>query len=690
MTAMSQLTLAGASTPYSSQEMQVCTISPNLFHQHADISDSSKVRSTSQYVSIDGRPVSPERRTMKEIAKSYKRHVRKSILSATGHSVSRPFLFMHIRCPSQSYDVNIEPAKDEVLFLPHRADQLLSLAECLFSRAYPKDAAQEEKDTANTNDTVSPRDSSMFNKDMLRAFPDDLVLEAGGIAAREEGADSHEVPLQTASSKTPWTITAMNTIIKPKTTNTTRASTSSETCTTASPDTQAEDTLEGAPQFNTRPRVSPSSEIGDSTSTLMSDTSRPPSPRPGPPLRRRVKISHGTENEAPTPQAPHIRNRNLAPQQTVMQTWLTPDLDVHRPMDLGVPLPDPSTPGSMPEPTTPGTPNFNVITPAYHDVPSSSQMGRRWGGGQKAFKVPSKRKSRGQLPAGFPPTPPSSIHDGPEANLRSNLRGMPVHPKVSDGDYMLPEANAELDDIMEFEHRKKAVIAKHKRLAARFPPASQMLNGSNQFEMSGALSSGGIDRTSREASLMEDYDAPFGDSRRVANTSRHRKAVRDPSHSHPEEGEESGSMINTIEEGRLSGPNAITTPEKPSLAPTDPRAYLLRQQQRPSQGKLHRTKSSKLPLESMLPGSVTFNLIVTVDVLPDIEHIRNHTQQISSIDVYLQHGKIEYTNLNSMDVSTSPDWAYSLRNLITTNYRGTGTDGQELIPESLSLISKSF
>lgn len=629
---------------------------------------------------------------MKEIAKSYKRHVQKSVLSTTGRSVSRPFLFMQIRCPSQSYDVNIEPAKDEVLFLPDRADELLSLVECIFRRAYPKANAQEDAAPANSTQPTSPRESFIFDKKMLRAAPEGTDSEAASIPGRGVALESEELPLRAGSLKTPWTITAMNAVIKPKKRNVTQAITSSET-TNASPDTEVEDLLEVVQQTTPYPGISThSNEGGSCTSPLMVNASRSPSPRPGPPLRPWVKASNNRAAGVAAPQSAHIANHNLAPQQSGLQNWLTPDPGVHCPADLPANSLDHPVPGSMQEVTSPGTPN--LMTPVYR-VPSSSQMGWSWGGGQKAFKLPSKRKSQGQLQMGFPPTPPSSVHDRHERNLQKDSRVMPVRPDPNEYSSRFSEVNAELSEIMEFEHRKKTAIAQQRRLAARFSSASPLTGSSDQPEMSDGVS-GAIGLRPRQGSLfVEGYDARFGDAEAAPNRLgakshrvRHPQKVNDTSHSHPNE--EGGSVVDIIEESGTSDFSAMATPGEPVLSPNDPRAYLLRQQRKPSQGKLHRTKSSKLPLESISRGSGTFDLTATADIFQNLGHIHLHTHRLSSIDVYLQHGEIEYTNLNSIDVSSNPDWAFTLHELIKANYRGKGKDGQEMIPDASTLIPKGL
>ena len=68
-----------------------------------------------QYLSIDSRPVSHEKGTMKKIVSVFKFYVKESLIE-TSEKISNPFLRLNIKCPLASYDANVEPAKDDVLF----------------------------------------------------------------------------------------------------------------------------------------------------------------------------------------------------------------------------------------------------------------------------------------------------------------------------------------------------------------------------------------------------------------------------------------------------------------------------------------------------------------------------------------------------------------------------------------------
>lgn len=68
-----------------------------------------------QFISIDSRPVAHDKGTMRKIVSAFKHYVKGS-LSASSETLKSPFLRVNIKCPASSYDPNIEPAKDDVLF----------------------------------------------------------------------------------------------------------------------------------------------------------------------------------------------------------------------------------------------------------------------------------------------------------------------------------------------------------------------------------------------------------------------------------------------------------------------------------------------------------------------------------------------------------------------------------------------
>lgn len=104
-----------------------------LPQQDADL---SKICRKGPFISVDGRPMAPGRGTMKKVVAAFKtrfdsfyRH------QDTQSSVSNVFIQVDIRCPPGSYDINVSPAKDEVLFTDE--SRVLKVIDSLLEANYP-------------------------------------------------------------------------------------------------------------------------------------------------------------------------------------------------------------------------------------------------------------------------------------------------------------------------------------------------------------------------------------------------------------------------------------------------------------------------------------------------------------------------------------------------------------------------
>ncbi|KAI4631621.1 uncharacterized protein J4E87_002327 [Alternaria ethzedia] len=110
----------------------------NGFEVHAFLpkpgASGSKIAHQGAFVSIDARPVSNSRGTIKRIIATYKERLRKSAPSLAG--VKDPFFCMNIICPPDSYDPNIEPAKDDVMF--DNSEVVVAVVDKLLKAYYPE------------------------------------------------------------------------------------------------------------------------------------------------------------------------------------------------------------------------------------------------------------------------------------------------------------------------------------------------------------------------------------------------------------------------------------------------------------------------------------------------------------------------------------------------------------------------
>jgi hypothetical protein len=203
----------------------------------------AKIANQGAFVSIDSRPMSNSRGTIRRIVAAFKDRLRKSNLSHV--AVKNPFFFMNIICPPDSYDPNIEPAKDNVMF--GNADIVLGAIGKLLRSHYPEGVAFELEDVESPtlvqepedpDDSPAPRqnqspiliieDSSHDASEEARSTPeskqprwrsnmygvdeDDLEFLQENhppITEEEEG-------IRAAAVSNPWTIALMNAATKPK------------------------------------------------------------------------------------------------------------------------------------------------------------------------------------------------------------------------------------------------------------------------------------------------------------------------------------------------------------------------------------------------------------------------------------------------------------------------------------------
>jgi DNA mismatch repair protein MutL len=91
-----------------------------------------KVSNTGAFISVDRRPLTISRGLPKQIVKAFREALRKADPRFEG--IKDPFLFLEITCSEQSYDPNIEPAKDDVLF--EDPDRVMGAARKIFATVY--------------------------------------------------------------------------------------------------------------------------------------------------------------------------------------------------------------------------------------------------------------------------------------------------------------------------------------------------------------------------------------------------------------------------------------------------------------------------------------------------------------------------------------------------------------------------
>lgn len=209
----------------------------------------SKITGTGVFLSIDGRPVSTSRGTPKKILATFKKQLRTSDSSL--RLMKDAFFCMNIICPSGSYDPNIEPAKDDVLF--EKEDTVLAVVSKLLTAYYPEAIIANHRDRdsespALVQGPISSRDKEILSNETGRSVSASSILKEATPPAREYravqapprwrsnmyGVDEDDLELVGSETQrpviededeeerravtvlNPWTIAKMNTFNKAK------------------------------------------------------------------------------------------------------------------------------------------------------------------------------------------------------------------------------------------------------------------------------------------------------------------------------------------------------------------------------------------------------------------------------------------------------------------------------------------
>jgi DNA mismatch repair protein MutL len=112
--------------------------------------DGSKLSSLGCFISIDSRPISSSIGIAKQLAKLFRETLKKA--NSSFESVKDPFMNLQLSCPPATYDANVEPAKDDVLF--EDPDIVLNLARRLVNAVYHADDNVDLQGKSVTNSSV--------------------------------------------------------------------------------------------------------------------------------------------------------------------------------------------------------------------------------------------------------------------------------------------------------------------------------------------------------------------------------------------------------------------------------------------------------------------------------------------------------------------------------------------------------
>ncbi|THY23903.1 hypothetical protein D6D01_05818 [Aureobasidium pullulans] len=180
----------------------------------------SKISGMGQYVSVNDRPLTSSRGISRQLIRTFKESLKESSLL---EDAKDPFLYLSLSCPPGSYDVNIEPAKDDVLF--GDVDKVLEAVRRLMLISYPEKEESDEvaaaiETTANARELfATPAPGNRSNRiepksNMYDLDEDDLTLFMDSVdQPRDATLDEEEEQLgsiRSAAVSNPWITAKMN------------------------------------------------------------------------------------------------------------------------------------------------------------------------------------------------------------------------------------------------------------------------------------------------------------------------------------------------------------------------------------------------------------------------------------------------------------------------------------------------
>jgi len=170
---------------------------------HPGCSDFSMVSVPRQFAFVDSRPVKCARGTLKQVISIFKNYYR----AAGGHDQKEkpvdPFIFVNIICPPGSYDVNIEPAKDDVLFTDPKL--LIQIAEEHFRDFYGEPQAES---TRSPGAEAAPKSRTF---DMLLAKK---PIPVSDLIVSRSILDGDDI-LRDIGVSNPWAIAKLTAALRP-------------------------------------------------------------------------------------------------------------------------------------------------------------------------------------------------------------------------------------------------------------------------------------------------------------------------------------------------------------------------------------------------------------------------------------------------------------------------------------------
>ncbi|KAJ5218074.1 uncharacterized protein N7498_000173 [Penicillium cinerascens] len=619
----------------------------------------AKANNQGQFFSVDGRPLSTSRGIGQDATRLFKSYVR---AAASGNeaakSISDPFLCLKLKCPRGTYDVNIEPGKDDVLF--EDREMIISMIESLFRDYYgplPDTQKRSPKKAQKPSSNTSQRDSGF-----------DILMSR----TRPEIASSQPCNFEGPISVAPASPLSQ------------RANQYSDPL---SPDYFRDSGSQRNP--------------GDRMATTESRGSRFINPW----SISRINASFQTPQKQRVPQSSGSQAVIQTPQHNNSQQNAAPGLDYQSPPEspevtsfsaLRPATVSPEARQCRPRPTSESLPE------AGSTVNSVRKAARR---------RDKERYGNGALDTLFQRTTGASLAQDPPQPESEQEVAIPTLSQLAQERFQ-PQAQAEsTNNFTDLENRDPGHDASEDPDSQTSPDDDGNLPPGQNQDQDGSMDSGrGFPVLEKwAASLHQDFGPEKGQDlawaldferrkREVNQRNRTRSGGRDGQQK-PQQGASSGPSPH---KNRYLAAKAALTAERPSvveavsktsLSPHDPRAYFMHHPSQPgpnegSKGsaKLRRLHTSRLPFESTPEEYDIHSICLPVSSdLPLISHLSSLS---CPFDAYTQSGKETDVFPESDRESVVSFWNERLISIIKENYKTNDTRYPEWQVDLASVMAK--
>lgn len=607
--------------------------------------DFTKVNNTSQYFGVDGRPLASGRGITRDITKLYRNYLRSAnSKNKEPTSINDPFLCLQIQCPPGSYDANIEPAKDDVLF--EDPQRILSLVEGLFRDMYgdlaglaEKKQLNKGKDRASYNDgfeLLMPRKIPASPASRIPATVDDmeppsitpsLAFRRPSLPKNSQGIEvtpqSVDKDSQNGSRRgsgdrgalNPWLMTQLNAPLR--TPMRTQAGPSSVPLITSATRRESVRMHRGENQIS--PTSSRSSALPSPPASNSKPNSTSTSPMDAPPDRESLQTSPTASIQSGTRRA---RERDRERYGNGALDTLFSRITQPGRRENEDRRPENEQEKEEPLLTQKAQARFISLEQSPSDTP-------------KTFEDLSTQNDTDGTPATLassqPLTEDQGFSRGPiqTTGIANKRQEFPDMEERSARLHRLSSAqpNPELEQALDFERRKKeAIIQRREEIKNRIgtPPSTNSPHHSRYLAARASLNSRPNEQQSHVPFIPE-----------------------------------------------------LSTSKSP-LSPFDPRAYLIRQnvflQKLHKDEKARRIQTSKLPLEKIPDGHDLHNVCLSMPF--NVSELTNTIDEHLTHDLYTQCGYdfAAFTEPESEDPYPLNAWKHRLSDLVNKNYETTDSE----------------